>query len=267
MRLLDHEIELSISLKNENYQQAPKYADAGFAACELVFPVSYYGQADMKAYREYLAKAYPFVRENGLRVAAYHMPYGQYWDISATDEAIRRGAVQSIAALLELVSDHEGKNVVLHPSWEPIADEDREAHIEACIRSLEELAPLAAQAGKRIALEDLPRTCLGHTSEEMARLTREGTLCGVCMDTTHLFHETPQDFLDRCGKWVINTHLSDYLNGQDECHWVPGTGSLNWRAIFEKLFALGYEGTFNFEVFRYVPLEIVNGLKNALARG
>ena len=49
----------------------------------------------------------------------------------------------------------------------------------------------------------------------MARLTREGTLCGVCMDTTHLFHETPQDFLDRCGKWVINTHLSDYLNGQE----------------------------------------------------
>ena len=267
MRLLEHEIELSISLNSDTYPQAPKYADAGFAACELVFPVSYYEPANMTSYREHLGKVYPFVRESGLRVAAYHIPFGKYWDISATDETIRSGAVQAVAAMMELVSDHEGKNVVLHPSWEPIADAEREAHIAACIRSLEELAPLAARAGKRIALEDLPRTCLGHTSEEMARLTREGTLCGVCMDTTHLFHETPQDFLDRCGKWVINAHLSDYLNGQDECHWVPGTGSLNWRAIFEKLFAFGYVGTFNFEVFRYVPLEILNGLKNALTRG
>lgn len=36
MRLLEHEIELSISLNSDTYPQAPKYADAGFAACELV---------------------------------------------------------------------------------------------------------------------------------------------------------------------------------------------------------------------------------------
>lgn len=267
MRLLEHEIELSISLNKDTYPQAPKFAEAGFTACEFCFPSSYGRPADMTIYRPYLEKVYPFVRESGLRVAAYHIPFGKCWDISATDETVRRGALRHIGAMLELVAGCEGQNVVLHPSWEPIDGAEREARIENCIRSLEELAPLAAQAGKRIALEDLPRTCLGHTSGEMARLTREGTLCGVCMDTTHLFHETPQDFLDRCGSWVINTHLSDYLTGQDECHWAPGTGSLNWRAIFEKLFALGYAGTFNFEVFRYAPLEILNGLKNALARG
>ncbi len=120
--------------------------------------------------------------------------------------------------------------------------------------------------GKRIALENLPRTCLGRTSQEMERLTEGGALCGICMDTTHMFHETPQAFLQRCGQWVINTHLSDYLNGQNECHWVPGTGSLNWREILENLAALGYAGTYNFEVFKYAPLEILGGLKNALSR-
>lgn len=56
MRLLEHEIELSISLNSDTYPQAPKYADAGFAACELVFPVSYYEPANMTSYREHLER-------------------------------------------------------------------------------------------------------------------------------------------------------------------------------------------------------------------
>ena len=41
---------------------------------------------------------------------------------------------------------------------------------------------------------------------------------------------------------------------------------LNWREILENLAALGYAGTYNFEVFKYAPLEILGGLKNALGR-
>ena len=98
----------------------------------------------------------------------------------------------------------------------------------------------------------------------MVRLPDGGALCGVCMDTTHMFHETPQQYMQRCGKWIINTHLSDYLNGQNECHWVPGTGSLNWKEILQNLIDLGYAGTYNFEVSKYAPLEILGGLKNAI---
>ena len=174
--------------------------------------------------------------------------------------------MQALAQLIRLLAPYPGNNLVLHPSFEPIEEGAREAHIAACQKSLRELAPIAEETGKKIALENLPRTCLGRTSQEMERITESGALCGICMDTTHMFHETPQDFLRRCGKWVINTHLSDYLNGQDECHWVPGTGSLHWREIFAALIALPYGGTYNFEVFKYAPLEIVGGLKNALER-
>ena len=174
--------------------------------------------------------------------------------------------MQANAALIRMLEPFEGVNIVLHPSFEPIEEDQREAHIAACQRSLRELGPIAAQAGKRIALENLPRTCLGRTSQEMERLTESGALCGICMDTTHMFHETPQQFMQRCGRWIINTHLSDYLTGQNECHWVPGTGSLNWREILQMLIDLGYNGSYNFEVFKYAPLEILGGLKNALKR-
>ena len=62
------------------------------------------------------------------------------------------------------------------------------------------------------------------------------------MDTTHMFHETLQDFVKRCGAWMNNTHLSDDLNGQNACHWAPGTGGLNRTEILKNLTDLHYAG-------------------------
>ncbi len=266
MRLMNRDLPISISLSQSTYLNAERFAQAGFEACECVLPTFYREPVDLSVYQPFIDEVYPHVRAAGLKINAHHLPFGVYWDISSPDEEVRQGAVQANAALIRMLSGCEGSNVIIHPSFEPIPEEQREAHIDACQKSLIELDPVAADCGKRIALENLPRTCLGRTSEEMQRLTDDGRLCSVCMDTTHMFHETPQDFLRRCGQWVINTHLSDYLNGQDECHWVPGTGSLNWREIFESLAQLGYSGTYNFEVSKYAPLEILGGLTNALKR-
>ena len=266
MLLMNKDYPLSISLDQNTYRNAEEFAKAGFEAAECCLPTYYRDPVDLSIFEPFLNEVYPHIRAAGLRIAAYHLPFGTYWDLSSPDEAIRTAAVEANAALIRLLAPLEGGNVVIHPSFEPIGEAEREAHIAACQKSLRELGPIAGKFGKRIALENLPRTCLGRTSQEMERLTESGTLCGICMDTTHMFHETPQAFLQRCGQWVINTHLSDYLNGQNECHWVPGTGSLNWREILENLAALGYAGTYNFEVFKYAPLEILGGLKNALGR-
>ena len=266
MQFMGQEFPLSISLTKDTYKQAEKFAKAGFEAAECCLPPSGRDPMDLEQYEPYIQKVYPFIKNAGLRVHSYHLPYGMAWDVSSPDEYIRTHAVQALKQVIPLLEPLEGENMVLHPSFEPIREDEREAHIAACMHSVAELEPFAREHGKRIALENLPRTCLGRVSEEMERLTDGGRLCGICMDTTHMFHETPQDFLARNGKWVINIHLSDYLNGQDECHWVPGTGSLNWKEILLKLKELGYQGTYNFEVFKYEPLEIIGGLANALNR-
>ncbi len=266
MNLLNHDLKISTSLNQDNFHLAEKFAQAGFEATECCMPVRFREPVDLSVFPDFLKRFHDKVRPSGLKIHSYHIPFGVYWDISSPDEEIRASAVAASAELIRMLADYEGVNIVVHPSFEPIAEDAREAHILACQRSLRELAPIAQAAGKRIALENLPRTCLGRTSQEMERITEGGTLCGICMDTTHMFHETPQEYMNRCGKWIINTHLSDYLNGQDECHWVPGTGSLNWREIFEKLIALGYQGTYNFEVSNYAPLEILGGLNNSLRR-
>lgn len=266
MLLLNHELPLGISLEQNTYRNAESFARAGFEAAECDLPVHYYAPVDLSLFGPFLKEVCPHIQGAGLRIASHHLPFGTYWDISSPDESIRRAAVEANAALIRMLEPYEGVNVVIHPSFEPIAEQDRGAHIEACRRSLEALGPVAEQCGKKIALENLPRTCLGRTSEEMVQMTEGGQLCGICMDTTHMFHETPQQFMQRCGQWIINTHLSDYLNGQNECHWVPGTGSLNWREILQNLIDLRYAGVYNFEFSKYAPLEILGGLKNALGR-
>ena len=266
MLLLNNELSLSISLEQSTYQNAENFARAGFEAAECDLPVHYYDPVDLSLFEPFLKAVCPHIQGAGLRIASHHLPFGTYWDISSPDESIRTAAVEANAALIRMLEPYEGTNVVIHPSFEPIAEEARPAHIAACKRSLEALGPIAEQCGKKIALENLPRTCLGRTSEEMVLLTENGTLCGICMDTTHMFHETPQQFMQRCGRWIINTHLSDYLNGQNECHWVPGTGSLNWREILQNLIDLRYAGVYNFEFSKYAPLEILGGLKNAIGR-
>ena len=267
MKLLSQELCLSISLDRQGYQQAAKYARAGFEAAECCLISHYHDPVDMRLQQEHIALVYDAIREGGLRIHSWHIPFGRYWDISSPCEALRLEAVRANAEVFRMLKGLEGEILVLHPSFEPIPEDERADHIRSCQKSLKELAPIAADCGKRIALENLPRSCLGRTSQEMELITRGGQLCGICMDTTHLFHETPEDFLDRCGASVIHTHLSDYLNGQDECHWLPGSGSLNWCAILDKLIALQYQGSYNFEVFGYKPLEIVSALKNALMRG
>ena len=223
MILLSQELPLSISLNQDTYRNAAQFARAGFEAAECCLPVHYHAEVDLSIFPAYLEEVCPRIADGGLRIASFHLPFGTYWDISSPDETIRAGAVQALAQLIRLLAPYPGNNLVLHPSFEPIEEGAREAHIAACQKSLRELAPIAEETGKKIALENLPRTCLGRTSQEMERITESG-------------------------------------------HWVPGTGSLHWREIFAALIALPYGGTYNFEVFKYAPLEIVGGLKNALER-
>lgn len=264
MNLLGLELDLSISLDQAHLNKAEQYKKAGFTAAECCLPTYYHDPIDLGILKPYIKTAYDAIRNSGLRIASWHIPFGRYWDISSPDKNIRLPAIEAHLALFQMLEPLDGANLVVHPSFEPIPENERSEHISACQESLKDLSAMAKSCGKRLALENLPRTCLGRTSQEMALLTRDGVLCDICMDTTHLFHEAPEDFLERCGRWVINTHLSDYLIGQDECHWVPGTGSLRWLAIFERLIALSYAGTYNFEVFHAAPLEILTGLKNAL---
>src|SRR5207248_1970024 len=94
------------------------------------------------------------------RINSAHLPYGRVLDLSQLDPAARAGALEANVANLRLADSLGARLVVVHPSAEPIADEERGARRDASRRSLSELATVAARFGMRLAVECLPRSCL-----------------------------------------------------------------------------------------------------------
>jgi len=127
---------------------------------------------------------------------------------------------------------------------------EREQRLTNARAALAQIAAAGQACGVRIAVEWLPRTCLGNSLEELRQLL--GGLprdhVGVCLDVNHLmdrYAELPQ-VVRELGVTLITLHLSDY-NGVDEKHWLPGIGVIDWPAFLDALRATDYQGPFNYE--------------------
>ena len=123
--------------------------------------------------------------------------------------------------------------------------------MEEAKRSIWTIAEMAGHAGCRIALELLPRTCLGHSVEELLSLLEDvdPNTAGVCLDTNHLmdgFTLLPE-VVRTLGPRLIALHCSDY-DGVDEKHWPPRQGVINWVAFLRALRDVHFPGPFNYEV-------------------
>lgn len=187
--------------------------------------------------------------ENGLRIATIH---SDFWgaDISSADDGAREKSIQSAFFSIELAVEFGASAIVLHSSKEPIAPEERSIRKKYAADSLRIISEKAASKGKKIAVELLPRTCLGNTVEELFELTQglSEDSVGFCLDTNHLMDKPFMlpEMAKTLGKRLIATHLSDY-DGVDEKHQVPGTGVIEWGAFMAALKEIDYQGPFNFE--------------------
>jgi len=187
----------------------------------------------------------------GMQVWTMHLPYGPLFDPSMdVDEVIARHI-----ELMDLAQRLRIRTAVLHPSWEPIADEERSERLAVCKRSLVKLAEEAEQRGITIAVECLPRTCLGNTGVEMMELVSADARLGICCDVNHLVQEPPERFIRELGSRIVTLHISDN-DGVDECHWMPGKGVIRWNEVIDALVEQRYAGPFLFEVRGATPPEL-----------
>lgn len=244
---------LGISVNPNNWQLLPRYAAAGMEVVEISLPL-----APIDELRLFACEAYALLRQSGLALWSVHLPFGRRLDISNPDEAARAQALEELGLSIDLARGLGAKTLVVHGSSEPNAEESRPARMEACARSLKALQDKAG--GMRLAVENLPRTCIGRAGWEAAKLSE--CCAGVCFDVNHLLMEDHSAFLDAVEGKVITTHLSDY-DGVDERHWLPGMGVVPWKLVHDRLLAAGYQGPFLFELGLnaekkpYDPAEVV----------
>ncbi|MBQ8812910.1 MAG: sugar phosphate isomerase/epimerase [Lachnospiraceae bacterium] len=172
------------------------------------------------------------------------------WTISYFSELIKKGVDIGI------------DNFVIHPSGEPIEETESAERMECAKESLAELAEIAARSGATIAVEDLPRTCLGRNSAEILELISVHPALRVCFDTNHLLSEDIPIFIRNVGSKIITLHVSDY-DFLNERHWLPGEGDINWSDVLAALQEVGYAGPWLYEVGYSSPATIERRILSA----
>ena len=254
---------LGISINPGNMSLIPEYAECGIQYVEISLP----GKG-IDELRTFAGNAFGLTVRSGMTLWSVHLPFGTRLDISSLEEEKRLGVLDELYRSIDLAGELDAKVLVVHGSAEPNEESSRPARMEACMKSLQ---ALQAHAGSmRIAVENLPRTCIGRVSWEMALLKE---CCGgVCFDVNHLLMEDHAAFLDAVAKDVITTHLSDY-DGVDERHWLCGMGIVPWKMVVSRLKSAGYQGPFLFELGLdqngrpYPPRDVVSAWQSVIGDG
>ena len=133
------------------------------------------GGANVTALGEGLTRA-------GIEPASVHALFGGVYDISATEHEAYRRAVEYGMSAIDLSADLSAPLVIVHASAEPIEECERPARFAQARRGLEALGDHAAANDRQLALELLPRTCLGNTIGELLEL-----LAGLSPDVLGVF--------------------------------------------------------------------------------
>lgn len=217
------------------------YKNAGIEFMEFSANADVYENADWQEIKR-------ASEETGVKIWSVHAPFRSKGDnISNPDEKMRLKAIETYTEVFRNAAFIGAKIVIVHPSSEPISDEERPAYISRSKESLKVLAERAAQYGITIAVEDLPRTCLGNTAEELKDIISVDGRIRICFDVNHLLKQTHRYFIEVIGDKIATLHISDY-DFVDERHQFPGNGKIDWKELLNLLESINYSGPFMYEV-------------------
>ena len=227
------------ALNEENFK---KLHESGIEAIEISRSLE---NLKMLNYRE----VYELAKRYGVLLWSFHLPFMPFAeiDISSCDRDVRGSTLELHKELISRVSDIGIDKFVIHPSGEPIAPDKREERIKYAMQSLDILAEFAHGCGSVIAVEDLPRTCLGNTADEIQRLISANDKLRVCFDTNHLLKDDNISFIEKLGEKIITLHVSDY-DLVDEKHWLAGEGVVDFYEIYSMLKKVNYDGVWLYEL-------------------
>ncbi len=232
----------AISTNHTDYETLLRMKNCGVGGIELSVSYPACDEIPWQELRENANRA-------GIDILSYHLPFSQQVHIASPDENHRQKMVSYLESMIEKAHAVGIRRFVIHPSTEPISDEERPHQMTAAKKSLKELAQFAHERGCVLCVEDLPRTCLGHTADEMLELLSADDRLKVCFDVNHLccaYGSTHREFVEKLGGRIVTTHMSDY-DFIDEKHFFPGYGRIDWKHVVELLEEADYSGPFLYE--------------------
>lgn len=211
-------------------------------------------------------KLYRLTNDSGVKFWSFHIPFGWEINLAILEEKENRIAMDIMKKGITAAAKAGIKTMVIHPSSEPNEECDRRAKMERAKENLKILSDLCQSLGAVLAVEDLPRTCLGNCSGEIIEFLEDIPELMLCYDTNHLTIQKNGDFLNELIRHKMHgrirtVHVSDY-DGIDEKHRLPSDGVNDWSDILSKLEELDYSGVFMYEVDKPWDRECVYRLRD-----
>lgn len=221
----------------ENFEEMKK---AGMDAIEI--SIGSYENFDFK-------KAKQISEQTGIELWSIHSHMQPTFDISSLDTESNKRAIKEFTWLIDKISEIGMDKVVIHPTHtpEPFNQSERAEKLKHAKECLNFLAEYAHPKGVRIAVENLPRTCLGNTVAEHLELLSVNDKLRACFDFNHSLIDDTAEVIKKLGNKIITVHVSDRDN-INERHWLPGEGVLDWKAIIEAFNSVGYKGAWIYEI-------------------
>ena len=189
------------------------------------------------------------MRSIDISPSSMHLPFMPFERMDPTneDEGVRKKTATYQSELLRAAA-HVGIPIaVIHPSGEPYRAFERAERMKCALDTLSAITKTAEECGIRLAVENLPRTCLGNIHEEITLITQEIPSLNVCFDTNHSLRQKNPDFIRAQNGRIITLHVSDY-DMIDERHLLPFLGRNDWHEIMLALETTDYNGFLTFEV-------------------
>lgn len=242
-------IGLSTCSKPINETLFSDYKKAGIDAMEICAPASEYSSLNHPEIAR-LAKQYE------ITLWSYHLPFSPFSEVDISQKTLQKKTILYWSELIKKGADIGIDKFIVHASGEPIPDCERSERIKYASEGLAELAEIAGKQGAVIAVEDLPRTCLGNCSDEIEQLISLHDDLKVCFDTNHLLGESLTDFIHQLNSRIITLHVSDY-DFVNERHWLPGEGKIDWQALLRALQEVHYDGVWLYEISFECPKTIL----------
>ena len=214
-----------------------EYAKAGLTEAEISISPEEHEIFDIKTIVKH-------ANGSGVNINSYHLLY-QCTNLSKKEYA--REGIDFHTEDVKRGADAGINMFVVHASGDITNLATRDEFKKCAMDSIFKLAQVAESEGVTLAVENLPRNCIGNTSAEINELLDLHTNLKVCFDTNHISKEPLVDFIKNVGDKIITTHISDF-DLIDEKHWMPGEGKINWQEVIKALKNINYQGVWLYEL-------------------
>lgn len=226
------------------------YRDAGIFYMEVSLGKKETEELDFDKLNEW-SKKY------GITLWSFHLPFWPFNEIDISRPDIADKSVEYLTQFIEKGGKIGIDKFVIHASGEPIEESQRNERMEIAKKSLFKLAEVAKKYGAVIAVEDLPRSCLGRDIDDMIELVSAHEDLKVCFDVNHLLKgDSLSDFVRKLADKIITTHISDF-DFVNERHWLPGEGQIDWQELLSTFKEVGYDGMWLYEINLKCPKTII----------